>query len=265
MVLSVAGCNGNDNTEESSIAEAPGGITGDINISDVSVVNDEDEAERQARLQAQSYDIVNSNTKYSDRFMIFRDKVLNKDCTMTFKKIEKGNNGDYTYKYVNRGKDWYYSMVITDIDNGGKKSEYEYFEKDGIGYSFDYDSKTIIKISKDRIVKQRIDVLPILSGISIKKQTTDNFMGNRYSCDVYSYVTAEYDDSFNNIVKDEAGTVKIFYNKDEAVVGISVILKDGVTGYDIQITGFEERADTSVFKTEKSGFKVQTAEEYLNG
>lgn len=261
-MTSMTGCNGNEE-EESSIPEASGGINGDVNISDVSTTNDEDEAERQARLQAQSYDIVNSNTKYSDRFMAFRDKILNKDCTMIFKKDERCNNGDYTYKYVNSGKDWYYSMTIVDVDNGNKKSEYEYFEKDGTGYSFDYDSKTIIKIGKDRLVKERNDILPILSGISITEQTTDNFMGNKYSCDVYSYITAEYDDSFNNLVKNEAGTVKIFYNTDEDVVGISVILNDGINGYDIQITGFEEKADKSVFKTEKTGFKIQTAEEYL--
>ena len=54
-----------------------------------------------------------------------------------------------------------------------------------------------------------------------------------------------------------------FYDKDDNVVGISMILNDGVGGYDLQITGFESKADTSVFKAEKDGFKVQTAEEYL--
>ena len=262
MMLSITGCNEEENKEESSIPEASGGITGDVSISEVST-EDEDENERQERIQAQAYDIVHSNTKYSDRFATFREKLMNKDCTMIFKKYEKDNNGDYSYKYVNNGNNWYYSMTVIDVDNNNKKSEYEYFEKDGIGYSFDYDNKVIVKIGNDKIVKTRTDVLPILSGISIIEQTTDNFMGNKYDCDIYMYTTTEYAEDFKNLVAKDAGTVKVFYDKDENVTGISVITNDGVGGYDIQITGFESKADTSVFKDSKDGFKLQTAEEYL--
>lgn len=262
MMLSITGCNEEENKEESFIPEASGGITGDVSISEVST-EDEDENERQERIQAQAYDIVHSNTKYSDRFATFREKLMNKDCTMIFKKYEKDNNGDYSYKYVNNGNNWYYSMTVIDVDNNNKKSEYEYFEKDGIGYSFDYDNKVIVKIGNDKIVKTRTDVLPILSGISIIEQTTDNFMGNKYDCDIYMYTTTEYAEDFKNLVAKDAGTVKVFYDKDENVTGISVIKNDGVGGYDIQITGFESKADTSVFKDSKDGFKLQTAEEYL--
>lgn len=261
MCLSLAGCN-NEPEEESSIPEASGGVNGDVTISEVST-EEEDENERQERLQAQAYDIVHSNTEYSDRFVEFRNKLLNKDCTMLFKKDEKGNNADYSYKYVNNGDNWYYSMTIIDVDNNNKKSEYEYFEKEGIGYSFDYANKTIVKIDKNKVVKKRTDVLPIISGITLKEQTEDNFMGNKYSCDVYSYTTTEYAEDFKDLVAKDAGTVKVFYDKDDNVVGISMILNDGVGGYDLQITGFESKADTSVFKAEKDGFKVQTAEEYL--
>lgn len=263
MCMSFAACKNEDNTEEeSSIPEASGGVTGDMTISDVST-DDEDENERQERLQAQAYDIVHSNTEYSERFAEFREKLLTKDCTMIFKKDEKSNNGDYTYKYVNNGDNWYYSMTAIDVDNGNKKSEYEYFEKDGEGYSFDYDNKVIVKIGNDKIVKTRTSVLPILSGISLKEQIKDNFKGNEYNCDIYNYTTAEYADDFKNLVANDAGTVKVFYDKDNNVVGISVITNDGINGYDIQITGFENKADTSVFNTEKEGFKLKTADEYL--
>ena len=263
MLFSLVGCNKDDENkeEESSIAEASGGIIGDVTISEVST-DDEDENERQQRLQAQAYDIVNSNTKYSERFSEFRDKLLTMKSTMTFTKDEKDNNADYTYKYVNNGNDWYYLSVILDKDNN-KKSEYEYLEKDGIGYSFDYTNKVIVKIDKDKIVKTRTSVLPILDGISLKEQTKGIFMGNEYDCDVYNYITPEYADDFKNLVEKNAGTVKVFYGKDGNVVGMSVILESGVQGYDVHITGFKEEADSSVFKTTKDGFKVQTAEEYL--
>lgn len=264
MLLSITGCNKNDedNVEESSIAEASGGVTGDVTISEVSA-DDEDETERQQRLQAQAYDIVNSNTKYSERFVAFRDKLLHEKCTMYFTKDEKDNNADYTYKYVNKNNDWYYSSTIVDKANNNKKSEYEYLEKDGMGYSFDYANKVIVKINKDKIVKTRTSVLPILDGISLKEQTKGVFMGNEYDCDVYAYVIPEYADDFKNLVEKNAGTVKVFYDKNSNIIGISVILESGLEGYDIHITGFDDKADESVFKTTKDGFKVQTAEEYL--
>ena len=257
MCMSFAACkNGDDTEEESSIPEASGGVTGDMTISDVST-DDEDENERQERLSKQAEDIITSNTKYSDRFEEFRSKVITKNCTMIFKKDEKSNNGDYTYKYVNNGDDWYYDVVVIDVDNDNKKSEYSYFEKGGEGYSFDYTDKTIPKISNDKVSLTRESVLPILKGITLKEQDEDNFMGNKYSCDIYSYTLANYTDDFKNLVANDAGTVKVFYDKDNNVVGISVITNDGIGGYDIQITGFESKADTSVFSTDIEGFRIK--------
>ena len=253
-VTSMSGCNGNEE-EESSIPEASGGVNGDVNISDVSATNDEDEEERQKRLFEQASEILSENTEYSDRFIKFKDLVQNGDCTILFTKDEYSNNGLYTYKYVNNGNNWYYYICVVDVDNDNKKSEYAYSEKDGKAYSYNYDDKIVKDLGEiESSSKSREAILPIFGGIKIKEQTEDNFMGNKYSCDVYSYTTPEYNDDFQNLHEKDAGTVKVFYDSNDNVKGIVVTMSDGLNGYSIQIDGFENKADMSVFDVKNYKF-----------
>lgn len=255
--MGVTGCN--DNTEdESSIEESSGpNVQGDLRLSDEEIAAaEQSEAERVERIRRQAEEIKALNTEYSQRYKDFIDKLINGNYSINYR-YTTNINADYVFDVVKNEDNFYYKMSVTDVD--GTVDGYEYFEKNGIGYFYD-DPKEICVVIKDT-VKTVNDVIPIKSGVKFKEKTTENFKGNEYSCDVFDVITGAYTDDMQNLEEKVSGTMKVYYDKDDNVVGIYEEYPDSNYSQTMSV-GKIKAADISVF-TMKVGYTEMSVEKYL--
>lgn len=256
LALVSCGRNKEDKTDEVSVIEYSGGVTGDKELSDVSTIPEDIENDTKELVR----EMQNQNTKYSDRYANFRAELINENCTFDYTIKNNNTNTTDKYTYVNSADDgWYYHKVT---ESKGKKVETAYICKNDTGYTYDYNRKVCAIIPKERLKLVKTDILPVINGVVLSKQTNEVFNGVAYDCDIYDLLTGDENEETGEISVKKTGTVKVFYS-DNKIVGI--IIKDAINKTDKEITvnSYSKEIDDTLFITDKDGFTKVSVEEYL--
>lgn len=262
MIGVVCGCSDNKEqesmTDESSITDSDSNSDSNSDSDSTSDSNSNSDSDSESSvdmedLQMQDMMIRAKNTEYSDRYEKFLDTLRTTDYTITYS-IRDSDNNNYDYKVVRNGDDWYYKKT-----DKSDKTEYEYYEKDGMGYFFDKDNKICVVISET--AKTIEDVMPVSSGMRYKETSTEKFKGKSYSCDIFDVISGQYADNKDTLKESTTGLIRVFYDDKDNVVGI-VEAYDNTGVMQETVVGKIGKVDKSVFKV-KEGYKSLTITNYL--
>lgn len=247
---------GESNEEESSVIPESSGpnVHGDSVIEDTGETSESEES-RAERLQELAKSIRSTNTVYTKRFKKFVDTLTTTDYSLRYRYTTSAN-ADYIYDIVRKGDDFYYKMSVTDVN--GNESHTEYYSKNGIGYEFDDENKLCIVYSNSKSID---NVLPIITGVKFQEQKVKEFNGNEYSCDSFKIISGRYTESMTDLEARETGTLDVFYDSEDNVIGmIEVLTEDGYT-QNMTIGKFRA-ADVSVFSKKKGYTEISEKKYY---